>query len=41
MNIHAKAGKMILTNKHNEYRLNLLQCDDNSPVIILAQITGA
>ena len=38
MNVKAKAGKKILTNKRNEYRLNLLLRDDDSPVLVLAHV---
>lgn len=39
MDVKAIAGKKILTNKRDEYRLNLLQRDDDSPVLVLANVT--
>ena len=38
MNVKAKAGKKLLTNKRDEYRLNLLLRDDDSPVLVLAHV---
>ena len=38
MNVKAKAGKKLLINKRDEYRLNLLLHDDNSPVLVLAHV---
>ena len=38
MNVKAKAGKKLLINKRNEYRLNLQLCEDNSPVLVLAHV---
>lgn len=39
MDVKATAGKKILMNKRDEYRLNLLQRDDDSPVLVLANVT--
>lgn len=39
MKIQAVAGKRILTEQRDKYRLNLLQRDDDSPVLVLAEAT--
>lgn len=39
MKIQAEAGKRILTEQRDKYRLNLLQRDDNSPVLVLVAVT--
>ena len=38
MNIQADAGKRILSEQRDKYRLNLLLRDDDSPVLVLAQV---
>lgn len=39
LDVKAIAGKKILMNRRDEYRLNLLQRDDDSPVLVLANVT--
>ena len=39
MKIQAVAGKRILTEQRDKYRLNLHQCDDDSPVLVLDGVT--
>lgn len=39
MKIQAVAGKRILTEQRDKYRLSLLQRDDDSPVLVLANVT--
>lgn len=38
MKIQAVAGKRILTEQRDKYRLNLLQRDDDSPVLVLVRV---
>ena len=38
MNIKAKAGRKILTEQREKYRLNLLHRDNDSPALILARV---
>ena len=39
MDLKAIAGKKLLTAKRDGYRLNLLQRDDDSPVLVLVGVT--
>ncbi len=38
MKMQAVAGKRILTEQRDKYRLNLLQRDDDSPVLVLVRV---
>ncbi len=38
MKIQAVAGKRILTEQRDKYRLSLLQRDDDSPVLVLNRV---
>ena len=38
MNVKAKAGCKLLTNKRDKYRLNLLQRNDDSPALVLVHV---
>lgn len=38
MKTQAVAGKRILTEQRDKYRLNLLQRDDDSPVLVLVRV---
>lgn len=39
MNLKAVAGKRVLTEQRDKYRLNLLQRDDDSPVLVLVGVS--
>lgn len=39
MDLKAVAGKRVLTEQRDKYRLNLLQRDDDSPVLVLVGVS--